>query len=76
MTVPFTGESPHRPQKSSILFKKDDMMEGTGWSRNYDIAPDGRRFLMLKSIRPDFQQINVVENWFEELDRLCPTGSK
>jgi Tol biopolymer transport system component/tRNA A-37 threonylcarbamoyl transferase component Bud32 len=44
---------------------------------NYDVSPDGQRFLMLK---PSEQaqaaptQINVVLNWFEELKQKVPTG--
>ena len=40
-------------------------------SRFYDIAPDGRRFLMIK--QPDVRSLNIVLNWFEELERLVPT---
>ncbi len=46
---------------------------------NYDVSPDGMRFLM---IRPTEQeqtaptQINVVLNWFEELKRRVPAGTK
>jgi hypothetical protein len=46
---------------------------------NYDVSPDGQRFLMLK---PSEQaqaaptQINVVLNWFEELKRRVPSGAK
>jgi Tol biopolymer transport system component len=48
-------------------------------SPNYDVSPDGQRFLMLK---PNEQtqsaptQINVVQNWFEELKQKVPTGKK
>jgi len=44
---------------------------------NYDVSPDGQRFLMIK---PSEQaqaaptQINVVLNWFEELKRRVPAG--
>ncbi|MDA2924229.1 protein kinase [Acidobacteria bacterium AH-259-L09] len=43
---------------------------------NYDITPDGRRFLMIKVGEQESAptQINVVFNWFEELKRLVPTG--
>ncbi len=36
---------------------------------HYDVAPDGKRFLMLKNVTPEaaLTQINLVENWFEEL---------
>ena len=45
---------------------------------NYDVSPDGQRFLMLK---PGEQtqaatQINVVLNWSEELKRRVPTGKQ
>ena len=43
---------------------------------NYDISPDGQRFLMIKTAEGEEgqqDQINVVLNWFEELKRLVPT---
>jgi Tol biopolymer transport system component len=44
---------------------------------NYDVSPDGQRFLMLKPAEqgPGARtQINVVLNWTEDLKRLVPTG--
>ncbi len=41
---------------------------------NYDISPDGQRFLMIKEGEGQAAQINVVLNWFEELKRLVPTN--
>jgi Tol biopolymer transport system component len=48
-------------------------------SPNYDVSPDGQRFLMLKSaeareLAPT--QIDVVLNWFEELKQRVPQGNK
>jgi len=44
---------------------------------NYDVSPDGQRFLMLKpSEQGALTQINVVLNWFEELKQKVPTGKK
>ena len=45
----------------------------------YDVSPDGQRFLMAKNapVQPGQQQsgqIQVVLNWFEELRRRVPTG--
>ncbi|MBI4472178.1 MAG: PD40 domain-containing protein [Acidobacteria bacterium] len=45
----------------------------------YDVSPDGRRFLMTKNapVQPGQQQagqIHVVLNWFEELRRRAPAG--
>jgi len=44
---------------------------------NYDVSPDGQRFLMLKPSEQEQSaptQINVVLNWFEELKRRVPAG--
>jgi hypothetical protein len=46
---------------------------------NYDVFPDGQRFLMLKSneqAQTAPTQINVVLNWFEELKQKVPAGKK
>ncbi len=45
------------------------------WRPNFDIAPDGKSFVVVK---PDEEwgkatEIRVVLNWFEELKRLAPT---
>ena len=47
-----------------------------GGSRNYDVSPDGKRFLMIKSAEAPSaspsQTLVVVQNWFDELERLVP----
>jgi hypothetical protein len=46
---------------------------------NYDVSPDGQRFLMVKANETREAaptQINVVLNWFEELKRRVPAGTK
>jgi Tol biopolymer transport system component len=45
---------------------------------NYDVSPDGQRFLMLKPVEQVQAptQINVVLNWFEELKQKVPPGKK
>ena len=46
--------------------------------RDYDITPDGERFLMVfpagqdSSAEPARPQINIVLNWFEELKERVP----
>ena len=42
-------------------------------SSNYDVAPDGQRFLMVKHDEVAPAQINVVVNWTEELKRMVQT---
>jgi serine/threonine-protein kinase len=43
---------------------------------NYDISPDGQRFLMVEKTGNgnSLTQINVVQNWFSEVKRLVPTN--
>jgi hypothetical protein len=45
---------------------------------SYDVSPDGQRFLMLKATEQQQSagQINIVQNWFEELKQKVPTGKK
>jgi len=45
---------------------------------NYDVSPDGQRFLMVKPSEQaaSLSQIVVVQNWFEELKQKVPTGKK
>ena len=44
----------------------------------WDISPDGKRFLMMKEVRPaassigGLLQINIVLNWLEELKQRAP----
>jgi eukaryotic-like serine/threonine-protein kinase len=48
---------------------------GTG-GRTYDVAPDGRRFLMIQqrdsAPQPPVTHVVLVQNWLEELKRLVP----
>jgi hypothetical protein len=47
---------------------------------NYDVSPDGQRFLMLKpseeTSSASLTQMVVVQNWFEELKQKVPAGKK
>jgi serine/threonine-protein kinase len=42
--------------------------------RNYDVSPNGQRFLMIKD-GPVPAQLIVVQHWFEELKAHVPPGS-
>jgi len=63
-----------RPQR---LFEKPYDPTQALWA-NYDVAPDGQRFLMLKAIEQQETpaQINVVLNWFDELKRLTTSSGR
>jgi serine/threonine-protein kinase len=50
---------------------------GSANIRNYDITPDGRRFLIREkkdNALPPVTELHLVRNWFEELKRLSPPG--
>jgi Tol biopolymer transport system component len=75
MAVSFVAESTApRVGKPRLLFE-GRYEEGLSYGRRYDLAPDGKRFLMIRESEPPPPptQYNVVLNWFEELKRLVPT---
>ncbi len=41
----------------------------------YDVSPDGQRFLTIRT-PPETapRELNVILNWFQELERLAPTN--
>ena len=41
---------------------------------DYDVAPDGW-FLMTIEPMPSITHLNLVQNWFQELERLVPTDN-
>ena len=53
------------------LVFEDDYESGVGLFVNYDVAPDGKSFLMIKRTTEPPREINVVLNWLEELKRLA-----
>ena len=60
--------------KPRLLFDKPGYPGGTP-VRVYDLSLDGQRFLMVKfeNRKPTpVTEIILVQNWFEELNRLCP----
>jgi serine/threonine-protein kinase len=69
------GFSPGKPR---LLFKEAGM-GGTDPIRGWDISLDGQKFLMFKLEEKKSQPVTemiLVQNWFEELKCLCPTGKK
>jgi len=60
-----------RPGRPRVLFEQEFEF---AHRRNYDISPDGKRFIMVQ-IPPSTGsgQLEIVFNWFEELKSLVPT---
>jgi Tol biopolymer transport system component len=57
-----------------LLFENSRLVAGWAWGRNYDISPDGKRFLMITSSPPPTwpSEYHVILNWAQELKRLVP----
>ncbi|MGZ8838990.1 MAG: TolB family protein, partial [Candidatus Aminicenantales bacterium] len=71
-------ESGFSAGKPRLLFEKGEFRQGTP-VRDWDLWPDGQGFLMVKNEEEKSQpltEIVLVQNWFEELKRLVPTGKK
>ena len=64
--------------KPKLLFEGHYELGNYAFLQNYDVSPDGQRFLMVKAGEQATAaaQISVVLNWSEELQRRVPTGMK
>ena len=47
-------------------------------SGNYDVAPDGQHFLMIKEKEApaSSKELNIIVNWADELKRRAPVAKK
>jgi Tol biopolymer transport system component len=77
MVVEATGGTELYPGKPHTLFVVPPRPGGP--LRNYDITPDGTRFIFMTDVEPapnsqPVRQLQIVFNWFEELECLVPTN--
>jgi len=78
MAVEFIPGSPPRIGTPRRLFDHAGALGLSGAPvRSYDVAPDGQRFYTFQMQMPQpplaVTQINLIENWFEELKAKVPT---
>jgi len=62
--------------KPLLLFEQPGFRRG-GPIPNWDVRPNGKGFIMVKlnqRIFPPVTEMMVIQNWFEELKRLCSVG--
>ena len=80
MAVDISTQPSFTAGKPRMLFEGPYVRTPTGQTfPNYDVSPDGQRFLMLKPTEQAEAaptQINVVLNWFEELKQKVPAVKK
>jgi serine/threonine-protein kinase len=75
MAVPIEAAAVFSAGLPRVLFRGPYVPEIGGFGRTYDIAPDGRRFLLIKqpvASASSRGRIVFVENWIDELTRLVP----
>jgi Tol biopolymer transport system component len=73
MAVPIRPGSTFSPGRSEVLFSGPYGVPVRG--TQFDVSPDGKRFLMIKSATATpSPRIVVVQNWNEELKRLVDTN--
>jgi eukaryotic-like serine/threonine-protein kinase len=77
MAVEVTTEGTFSAGKPKMLFEGSYVPTPRSFP-DYDVSPDGQRFLMLKASEQTQApaQINVVLNWLEELKQKVPAGKK
>jgi serine/threonine protein kinase len=72
MAVETTTRSNFSADKPKMLFEGHYATYQS--SPNYDVTPDGQRFLLTKTGEQGAGEISVVVNWLEELKQKSPTG--
>jgi len=79
MVVPVQTDPTFVPENPQELLDWPYSRLGDG--RNYDVSPDGQRFLAITNVPLETDadasspHINIGLNWFEELKRLVPTDN-
>ena len=76
LAAPISTDAGFVAGKPQVLFHGPYVTTLRGFARpNYDVSPDGERFLMLKPVGPEqpaIREIHVVLNWSEELKAKAP----
>lgn len=62
----------------TTLFRLPDRFVLRSPMRGYELHPDGRRFVVGRLVKtdppPPITRLELVHNWFAELERLSPAG--
>lgn len=73
LAVSVAGDLDFTAAKPKLLFEKS--YEAGATPTEYDVSPDGQRFVMIERSGNESAQISVVLNWFNELERLVPANN-
>ena len=77
MAVPVGLQPSFSAGKPAILFEGRYHRTNASLAQ-YDVSPDGQRFVMVKDSGADQSatHINIVQNWFQELEQKAPISKK
>jgi serine/threonine-protein kinase len=71
--VAVSGGTAFSVGKPRLLFKaRFDLDPNQVGHANYDVSPDGQRFLMVRTAQSGSAPLTLVQNWTEQLRRLRP----
>ena len=73
--VAVTPDPAFQPGRPTLLF--EGSFEPGGTFHNYDVAPDGKRFVMVQSEETSAsapERLHVVLHWLDELERRVPVN--
>ena len=78
IVVDVTTEQTFSAGTPRVLFEGVYLGAGGQGLAQYDVSPDGDRFVMIQPVEGvgGMSQINVVLNWFEELKQRVPTDNQ
>ncbi len=74
MTVSIDASQTIKAGNSRVVVENNLMVGGFPFGRNYDVSPDGKRFLMIRYIPPPAppKEYRVIVHWSQELKQLFP----
>ena len=76
MTVPFTTTPTFTPGSPVPVVTAPQTLRTWAWVQHYDVSPDGRRFLMIKTPELDIRSLTVVQNWDVEVKATIAKASR
>ena len=74
MAVEVTTQPSFSAGTPRLLFDGQGRYRSGGQRADYDVSPDGQRFVMVQFVESEqsVSQINIVLNWSEELKQRVP----
>ena len=72
MAVDITTQPTFQQGTPRVVLEEGFRLVAGTQGANYDVSPDGQRFLMVQGGEANLTELNVVLNWFEELKARVP----